>query len=226
MYVPKHFELSDERTRAFLASAQTAELVTAHHSGPVATMVPVTWRPSGSDGYGTLLTHISRVNGQWCDPRIGEALMILSGTDHYIDPQWMPSFTQNPGVPTWNYVTVHAYGDLIAHEDAEWLRPSLEEMCEVHGFDLEQVDPRHIDLMMRAAVGLELRITRIQAKAKLSQNRDVPDIQGVIDGLNAGDGQAMAHLMTEISIPHAAARTDLVSGIAQRHRERGALVVE
>ncbi len=77
MYTPRHFALDDDRVRALLASAETAQLVTAHEHGPVATLLPVVWRPDASgEGLGSLILHVTRVNPVWRDPYLGDALAI------------------------------------------------------------------------------------------------------------------------------------------------------
>ena len=149
MYVPKHFELDGDRVATLLATAETAQLVTAHPDGPVATLLPVAYRPAepGGDPLGSLVLHVTRVNSQWKDPHLGDALAILDGPDAYVDPAWVPSHAEAPGVPTWNYVTVHCYGDLVAHDDPDWTRAAVEQLSARHGYDTGQVDPGAIERM-------------------------------------------------------------------------------
>ncbi|MDN5570160.1 MAG: FMN-binding negative transcriptional regulator [Propionibacteriaceae bacterium] len=215
MYTPRHFELADDRVRALLASAETAQLVTAHETGPVATLLPLTYRPD-ADGYGSLIFHVTRVNPVWRDTGLGESLAILSGPDGYIHPDWYPSNAASPGVPTWNYVTVHAYGRLVVHDDAAWLATAVDEMSERFGYDAGRVAPDARQRMLRAIVGLELPITRIEAKAKLNQNRTPEDIAGAIAGLREVGDDALADAMTRISVPHAQERAALLAGIRGR----------
>lgn len=217
MYTPRHFALDDDRTRAMLASAETAQLVTAHEQGPVATLLPVVWRPDPSgEGLGSLVLHVTRVNPVWKEPYLGDALAILSGPDAYIHPDWYASNAEAPGVPTWNYVTVHAYGPLVVHEDAGWLREAVWELSDRFGYDSRQVDEVATTRMLRAIVGLELPIVRVEAKAKLNQNRTPDDIRGVIDGLRTVGDAAMAEAMTAISVPHAEARQQVIAQVRGR----------
>jgi len=220
MYVPKHFELEADRVAALLATAETAQLVTAHPDGPVATLLPVAYRPAtpGSDGLGSLVLHVTRVNSQWKDPHLGDALAILDGPDAYVDPTWVPSHAEAPGVPTWNYVTVHCYGDLVVHDDPDWTRGAVAELSARHGYDTAQVDPEAIERMLRAVVGLELVITRVVAKAKLSQNRAPDDVAGIIAGLGGPTASELAAAMAEISLPHAQARHELIGEIRSGRR--------
>lgn len=227
MYTPRHFALDDDGVRSLLASAETAQLVTAHEHGPVATLLPVVWRPphtstpaGGPDasgaGLGSLILHVTRVNPVWKEPYLGEALAILSGPDAYIHADWYASNAETPGVPTWNYVTVHAYGPLVVHDDADWLREAVWELSDRFGYDSRRAGEEATRRMLRAIVGLELPIARIEAKAKLNQNRTPDDIRGAIDGLRSVGHDTMADAMTEISVPHAEARQQVIADVRGR----------
>lgn len=218
MYTPRHFAMTDEHVRSLLATAETAQLVTAHETGPVATLLPLTWRPDAAgEGLGSLVFHVTRVNPVWKEPHLGEALAILSGPDGYIDADWYVSNAEAPGVPTWNYVTVHAYGPLVVHDDAEWLRAAVWDMSDRFGYDTDKVDPDAIERMLRAIVGIELPIARVEAKAKLNQNRTPADIAGAIAGLRSVGNAPLADVMDEVSVPHAEQRHALLADIRGRN---------
>lgn len=219
MYNPRHFAMSDEQVGQVLASAETAQLVTAHPTGPVATLLPVLFDPAVGE-HGALQFHVMRPNGQWRDPGLGEALAILSGPDAYIAPEWFASYGVAPGVPTWNYVTVHAYGRLVVHDDPDWTWDVTERLSARFGYDLAQVPPDAVAKMLRAVVGLELVLTRIEAKAKLSQNKPLPDVEAVIAGLSAAGEDALAAEMAAVSVPHARAKAELVDDVRDAHRQR------
>ena len=212
MYVPRHFATPDDRVAELLASAETAQLVTAHARGPVATLLPVLFVPAAG-GHGSLLFHVMRPNGQWRDPGLGEALAVLSGPDAYVAPEWFASFGVSPGVPTWNYVTVHAYGTLVVHDDPDWVRDVVARLSARFGYDLSEVPAEAVERMLRAVVGLELVITRVEAKSKLSQNKAPLDIEGVIAGLEGVGEGALADEMATVALPHAVARAALVEGV-------------
>ncbi|MDO5535014.1 MAG: FMN-binding negative transcriptional regulator [Propionibacteriaceae bacterium] len=216
MYTPRHFAMTDEHVRSVVAGAETAQLVTAHETGPVATLLPLTWRPDDVGGPGSLIFHVTRVNPVWKEPHLGEALAILSGPDGYIDPDWYASNAEAPGVPTWNYVTVHAYGPLVVHDDPAWVREAVTELSERFGYDAGRVDPDATDRMLRAIVGLELPITRVEAKAKLNQNRSPADIAGAVAGLRSVGQHALADVMDAVSVPHAEARYQLLADVKGR----------
>ncbi|HEX3964608.1 MAG TPA: FMN-binding negative transcriptional regulator [Trebonia sp.] len=197
MYVPAHFAVDEAATRELLARHGAADLVTLTDEGLVATMLPFAYVPPGEDGkdgkdgdLGALHGHVARNNPQWKLPARGEALAIVRGPDAYISPAFYASKAEHGRVvPTWNYVTAHVYGELIVHDDAAWTESVVRRLTAKH----EAANPRpwsvddapraFIEGQLRAIVGLELLITRIEAKAKLSQNRPVADVAGVIAGL-------------------------------------------
>jgi transcriptional regulator len=134
---------------------------------------------------------VARNNAQWKHEARGEALVIVRGPDAYITPGWYAAKTEHGRVvPTWNYVTAHVYGRFTVHDDAVWTENLVRRLTSKHeasrGENAWSVDdaPRaFIEGQLRAIVGVELEITRIEAKAKLSQNRPAADIEGVIAGL-------------------------------------------
>lgn len=217
MYTPGHFTMAPQRVEALLQAATTAQLVTAHPSGPVATLLPFTHRPDpGGAGLGSLIFHVTRVNPVWREPYLGEALAIISGPDGYIDADWYASNAQAPGVPTWNYVTVHGYGPLVIHDDPAWVRAAVGELSARHGYDDTRVDADAHTKMLRAIVGIELPLTRVEAKDKLNQNRTPDDVAGAIRGLRGVGEDALADQMQDVSVPHAAARSALIADVRQR----------
>jgi transcriptional regulator len=101
-------------------------------------------------------------------------------------------------VPTWNYEAVHLTGEIAFHSDAEWLRALVTTLTALHESDREHpwavtdAPPEYIDGQLRAIVGVELTITSIEAKQKLSQNRSELDREGVVDGLRHEPGPGPA----------------------------------
>lgn len=198
MYVPKHFAADDEVVRDLLADLGAADLITATPDGPVATFLPLLYDERRGE-HGALLGHVARRNDQWRRGVIGEAMVIVRGPDAYISPGWYPSKAEHGRVvPTWNYLTAHIYGELVLHEDASWLEANVRGLTDRHEADADppwSVDdaPREfVDGQLRAIVGVELRISRIEAKAKLGQNRPAADIDGVVAGLGARGDRAAA----------------------------------
>ena len=199
MYVPASFAMDDAAVRALLVHHGAADLVTATADGLVATMLPFVLDPSVGDR-GALLGHVARNNSQWRLPVLGEALAIVRGSDAYVSPSWYASKAEHGRVvPTWNYVTAHVYGRLVVHDDAAWVEDVVRRLTAKHEatlphpWSVDDAPPQYVAGQLRAIVGVELRITRIQAKAKLSQNRQAADVDGVVAGLTAqGDAAAAA----------------------------------
>ena len=198
MYVPAHFAADDGLVSELLARHGAADLVTSTAQGLLATMLPFVYDPEAGSR-GALLGHLARNNDQWKVPSIGESLVIVRGADAYISPSWYQSTAEHGRVvPTWNYITAHVYGKLVVHDDPDWVENLVRRLTDKHESHREQpwwVDdapPPFIAGQLRAIVGVELAITRIEAKAKLSQNRPQADIDGVIEGLRAEGAERTA----------------------------------
>jgi transcriptional regulator len=198
MYVPAHFAMDDTAVRDLLTHHGAADLVTATADGLLATMLPFVHDPDAGER-GALLGHVARNNDQWRHEVVGDALVIVRGPDAYISPGWYASKAEHGRVvPTWNYVTAHVYGELVLHDDPAWVEDIVRRLTAKHEASLphpwavDDAPPRFIAGQLRAIVGVELRITRIEAKAKLSQNRSDADLEGVVAGLDAQGDRAMA----------------------------------
>jgi len=215
MYLPRHFTQTDmAQIAAFVAAAQSADLVTFDGTKPVSTLLPVIWdRPAQDAGYGRLLGHIAIANQQWKTALPGaQALAIVRGPQAYISPGWYESKTRHGRVvPTWNYEAVHLTGTLAFHHDPEWLRAfvtrltSTHESGREHPWAVTDAPPEYIDGQLRAIVGVELAITAVEAKQKLSQNRSELDREGVVTGLRGEPGPGPAAIADEMARQLAAA---------------------
>jgi transcriptional regulator len=192
MYIPAHFAADAATVDELLTRHGAADLITLTDDGLLATMLPFAYEPSYGER-GALLGHVARNNDQWRKPALGESLAIVRGPDAYVSPAWYASKAEHGRVvPTWNYITAHVYGQLVVHDDPEWVEGVVRRLTVKHetakGEPVWSVDdpPRqYVDGQLRAIVGLELLITRVEAKAKLSQNRPAADVEGVIAGLSA-----------------------------------------
>ncbi|VXC57273.1 Negative transcriptional regulator, PaiB family [Arthrobacter sp. 9AX] len=198
MYTPAHFTAGPDTVQGLLASPGAANLVTMTPQGLLATLVPFVYDP-GAGAHGALLGHLARNNTQWSEPAVGEALAIIQGGDAYVSPSWYASKAEHGRVvPTWNYTTAHVYGRLVIHEDPEWissqvwLLTGVHEAGAEHPWSVDDAPERFIAGQLRAIVGVELVISRIEAKAKLSQNRPAADVDGVVAGLTATGHAGMA----------------------------------
>jgi transcriptional regulator len=123
-----------------------------------------------------------------------ESLVIFTGPDAYITPTWYPGkAVHGREVPTWNYIAVHAYGTLHLHEDPQWLLAHVARLTDQS--EAGRPDPwavsdapaDYVARMLSAIVGVELEITRLEGRWKMSQNRAPEDIDGVVDGLSASE---------------------------------------
>lgn len=189
MYVPAHFAASDSEIRELLTHHGAADLVTSTGSALTATLLPFVYDPTVGD-HGALLGHLARNNDQWQHPVVGEALVIVRGPDGYVSPSWYPSKAEHGRVvPTWNYVTAHVYGRLVIHDDPDWVHALVRRLTDRHEagnpnpWSVDDAPTPFIAGQLRAIVGVELVITRVESKTKLSQNRSAADIDGVITGL-------------------------------------------
>ena len=210
MYVPNSFAEHDLPTLfAFMEAHPLGALVTTSAAGRLfATHLPlVVDRTAGP--MGTLRGHLARANPHSRDVAggAGEALVIFTGPDAYITPEWYVT-KQETGrvVPTWNYVAIHAYGTLRLHDDRELLRAHLEELTRRHEggratpWQVSDAPADYVEQQMRAIVGVELMIERLEGKWKMSQNRPAADIDGVIHGLSESEAardQAVAAIVRE-----------------------------
>ena len=196
MYQPGHGRFADPDPAASLgelAAAVPATLVTLSGGRLTATILPLLFDPA--DGaLGTLRGHLARANPQWRDGSSGvEALAIFDGPDAYVSPR-LYAATRRSGrhVPTWNYTTVQASGALVVRDDPAWLIEIVRRLTDRHearwpdGWSVDDAPPDYIESELRAIVGIELRISRLEGKRKLSQNRAPADVDGVIAGLDAG----------------------------------------
>jgi transcriptional regulator len=197
VYIPDHFRPTDDDVAELLAHIGAAELVTATADGLLATMLPLIHQPpepSASDAgeHGRLMGHVARNNRQWKTPPIGEAMVIVRGPDAYISPAWYATKREHGRVvPTWNYITAHVHGELVIHDDPAWIEANVRalttrhEAARPHPWTVDDAPRPYIDGQLKAIVGVEIRISRIEAKLKLSQNRSTDDVDGAIAGLEA-----------------------------------------
>ena len=213
MYVPAHFAMTPSQVRTVLETGAAGDLVTVGPDGPVATYVPMLYHPDCGE-LGSLIGHVSLVNDQWRTP--GPALFVLHGPDDYIESEWL-STVGSPSVPTWNYVTVQVHGRLVVHNDPEWTLASVRRLSAAHGdTSIDELPAAAVAKLLRAIVGVELQISKVDGKAKMSQNKEPIIVGQVVAGLHSSGGEATADWMTEHSLPRAQAKADLLAGIRNR----------
>ena len=205
MYLPAHFEQPDKEViHRLMREAPMATLVTQAAGAIEANHLPMLLDLRGD---ATILRfHVARANPVWRETDAGgEVLAIFQGPDTYISPNWYATKAEHGKVvPTWNYAVVHAYGRLAVFDDKEWLREFLPALTAVHEARFEKpwrVDDApadYVDKMMGAIVGMEIAVTRVVAKWKVSQNQPAVNKATLLSGLERVDqpgAQAMARLL-------------------------------
>ncbi|HUQ51413.1 MAG TPA: FMN-binding negative transcriptional regulator [Gammaproteobacteria bacterium] len=194
MYIPKHFEQTDERALwEFVDAHAFGTLLTVTDGEPFASHLPFLVDPDQR----VLHCHVARANPQWqaiaASPRV---LAIFAGPHGYVSPTWYAE----PGVPTWNYAVVHARGEARTLDDAEHTRRHVEALAAK--FERGRAAPWVPDYDVRrlkGIVGVEIRVDKLEGKFKLSQNRSAADRERVVAELTStgrDNDAALAQLMT------------------------------
>ena len=193
MYLPTHFEETREEELSRLIGAYPfAALVVNGPHGLDANHLPFLFEDGGA-GQKKLLAHVARANPLWQEARDGdEVLVIFRAEDAYISPNWYPSKQESPRhVPTWNYQVVHVHGTLRVRDSERFVRGVVGRLTRIHEaqtgaarpWKMSDAPPDYIERMLGAIVGIEIEITRMVGKSKLSQNRDVRDRRGAAEEL-------------------------------------------
>ena len=195
MYVPPSFaEQRPEVMLDFIEAHPFGALVTASADGLFATHIPfVLDRSAGAGPHGTLRAHVARANPHATRaPLTAEGLVIFAGPQAYVSPANYPSKARHGKVvPTWNYVAVHAYGAVRFVDDAEFLQRNVAELSARHEagrpvpWTVDDAPPEYVSALLKAIVGVEIEIARLEGKWKMSQTRPAEDIDGVVAGLGA-----------------------------------------
>ena len=189
MYVPPWFaEARPEVLHALITGHPLGTLVTHGPDGLDANHIPFEFEPGFGSG-GRLIGHVARANPVWSDAKDNVAekhdvLVIFQGPEAYVSPNWYPSKHEtHRQVPTWNYQVVHVHGQMIFHDDEKYVRGVVARLTRTHEsrtgdakpWRMTDSAPEYIDGMLKNIVGIEIVITRIVGKFKLSQNREARD---------------------------------------------------
>lgn len=188
MYTPPFNRADDEvELRAFAADVRMGWLVTSSaNAAPNATFLPIMWRDNAVVG------HFAKANPHWRQIEDDSpALLIITGPDAYISPSWYATKAEHGKVvPTWNYSAVHLTGSARVYvDDLKWLRAAVTDLSDQHEqprdhpWHVTDAPEAYVEGQLRGIVGVELTVTRVEGKAKLSQNRSDADRLGVIGGL-------------------------------------------
>lgn len=203
MYVPAYFdEQRPDALHALIRQHPLGALVTHGAQGLDANHLPfhLDLQP---DGPAILQAHVARANPLWREVRDGdEVLVIFRAGDAYISPNWFPSkHAQHKQVPTWNYMVVHAHGRIRVRDDERYVRALVGRLTKTHEatqplpWRMADGAPGFIDSLLPAIVGIEIEITRLAGKSKLSQNKEPADLRGAAEALRAGGAEGIAQAM-------------------------------
>jgi len=186
MYIPRHFQPSDKAAQEFLSQIESGHLVSNTEKGLVSTLLPLIYDRE----INSLLGHVSKLNEQASIPTNQESLIISMLNETYISPNWYASKEEHHKVvPTWDYMMVHAYGQLVIHNEPDWILNQVTRLTnhfeanQPNPWNVDQAPTDYVDGQIKAIVGIELKITRIEASFKMSQNKSKADLDGVIAGL-------------------------------------------
>jgi transcriptional regulator len=203
MYTPAHFAVTDPAAlHRIIREHPLGMLVTPSPDGMDANHIPFEFDPTvGANGL--LSAHVARANPVWQQCASGaDVLIVFRGNEHYISPNWYPSKHEtHRQVPTWNYEVVHAHGRLTVRDDDRFVRGVVARLTRTHEaqepkpWKMGDSSPDYIDGMVRAIVGIEVLVTRLEGKSKLSQNREPRDVRGAVDSLRARGVLPMAQSM-------------------------------
>ena len=198
MYLPRHFAEDDvAEMHALMRANPLATLVTHGPDGLDANHIPLLL--ADAEPHGKLQGHVARTNSLWQPGRVtGEVLVVFQGDESYISPSGYATKAEHGKVvPTWNYVAVHAYGELKVIDDADWILAQVSALTATHEAALAQpwavtdAPADYIDRMLGAIVGIELTLTRLLGKWKVSQNQPAANRASLIAALErAGDPMA------------------------------------
>lgn len=183
MYIPNYFKITDETIAYDIMNEHSfATLISQNNGMPFATHLPLMLNKENTYLYG----HFARPNPQWTDIQNQTVLAIFHGPHCYISPSW---YETNKAVPTWNYVTVHVYGEVELLEDEHELMNSLQEMVLKYeapdsSYRLQDVDGEFLTGMNKGIQGFKIKINKIEGKAKLSQNHSTQRQELVIEQLD------------------------------------------
>lgn len=205
MYIPAHFAIErPDQMHAIIEQHPLGALVTSGTDGLDANHIPFEFDPNQGP-FGALTAHVARANPVWQQCKDGaEVLVIFRGNESYISPNWYPSKHEtHRQVPTWNYEVVHVHGSLSVMDEERFVRGVVARLTRTHEssepkpWKMGDSAPEYIDGMLKAIVGIEVAITRMEGKAKLSQNREARDRLNAADTLLAKGAEGLGKAMRE-----------------------------
>ena len=211
MYQPAHFvENRPELLQRLIREHPFGLLVTDGASGLAANGMPFLFDADPAGGTGVLRAHVARANPVWKEARVDrESLVVFQGPQGYVSPAWYPSKAEHGKVvPTWNSIVVQGRGPVRFVEDRDWLRAFVGRLTDAHeagrieaeggrgapAWAVTDAPDDYVETMLKAIVGVEIRLTSLVGKWKMSQNRSRADRDGVAEGLAQSPGEVAAAL--------------------------------
>jgi len=202
MYLPDHFDEADlARLHGLMREHPLGMLVTHAADGLDANHLPFELDATRGP-HGTLLAHVARANPVWRLPDGVPVMVVFRGPQAYVSPSWYPSKHEaHRQVPTWNYEVVHAHGTLRVVDDERFVRGLVARLTRHHEateptpWRMGDAPPEHIAGLLAMIVGIEVDITRLEGKRKLSQNKEARDRAGAAAALHARGEHALAAAM-------------------------------
>jgi transcriptional regulator len=207
MFVPDHFKLGGvAEQHALMRAYPFATLITTSDAGYEVTHLPTVLKAEGE--LGLVECHVSRANPHWrAIATGGRGLLIYAGPQAYITPNWYPSkAAHGKAVPTWNYAVVHAHGTAQIVDDRDWLVRHVSELTDqqeagsAEPWATSDAPGNFIEVLSRGIVGMRFAIDRLEGKAKMSQNRELPDREGVVTGLHARGAEGDAKVADLVAV--------------------------
>ena len=205
MYIPPHFaETRSDELRRIIRTHPLGTLVTHGDAGLDANHIPFEFDPE-IGAHGLLTAHVARANDIWQRCPTGTPVMVIfRGAEAYISPNWYPSKHEaHRQVPTWNYEVVHAHGTLTIRDDERFVRGIVARLTRRHEanepapWKMGDAPPDFIEGMLRNIVGIEIAVTSLVGKSKLSQNKEARDRTGAADELAKRHHDELAQAMHE-----------------------------
>ncbi|WP_062069617.1 FMN-binding negative transcriptional regulator [Demequina sediminicola] len=194
MYVPHFNEMPPADVRDFVASIGSAQMVTVDDAGELhATQLPIVWRDDTVEAHLALKNpHVDAIgDGQ-------QVLLIVTGPQAYVTPSWYQGKAEHGRVvPTWNYSTVQIRGTVTLRRDPAWLRGAVARLTDTHEsaesvpWSLDDAPGRFIEGQLHGIVGVDIAVSRVVAKDKLSQNRADADRKAVAEGMSGRGGESV-----------------------------------
>ncbi len=191
MYIPPHFKVPESETlKSILPEASFAVMVSTGEDGlPFITHLPVSYDPNGGYGNGCIYGHVSKANDH--HKLFGKpARMVFSGPHAYVSPRF---YATDLNVPTWNYVTVHATGTPVPLQDPDRVLKVLQDLTteneapQDNPWSIDQLDEKRVQGLLKGIVAFEMPVGRLEAKAKLGQNKSAEDRQALFDALEGSE---------------------------------------